>query len=139
KCDLSVWLDMAHGIEIGFEYSTELFTAQEIQFLQKSFCAILETMVSDGDARVGSISMHPTSSDEGRSGSHSTKTEFATPQTTAERELCEMWCSLLKVDSVGIRDNFFELGGGSLIAAQLCRRIERTFGQTVSLASVFEG
>jgi thioesterase domain-containing protein len=50
-----------------------------------------------------------------------------------------MWRSLLKVDSVGIRDNFFELGGGSLIAAQLCRRIERTFRKTVSLASVFEG
>jgi len=139
KYDLSVWLDMAHGIEVGFEYSTQLFAAQEIQFLQKSFCAILEAMVSDGDAHVGSISMQLTSGDEDPFGSHSTKTEYAAPRTPAERELCEMWRGLLKVDSVGIRDNFFELGGGSLIAAQLCRRIERTFRKTVSLASVFEG
>jgi len=138
KYDLSVWLDMGQGIEVGFEYSTELFAANDIQFLQQSFCATLEEMVSDVDARV-STPMQLTSIKQDRSASQSTNTEYAAPRTPAERELCEMWGSLLKVPSVGIRDNFFELGGGSLIAAQLCRRIERTFGRTLSLASVLEG
>jgi amino acid adenylation domain-containing protein len=36
------------------------------------------------------------------------------PATRIQRELAEIWCSIMRLDSVGIDDNFFEAGGDSI-------------------------
>lgn len=139
KYDLSVWLDMGHGIDVGFEYNRELFPKPEIECMQKTYRAILESMVVDPDVRVAEFSIEVPRKLDSVSQLHGTTAEHVPPRTPAEQQLCEMWASLLKVDAVGIKDNFFELGGGSLVAAQLCQHIGRVFGRTLSLAAVLEG
>ena len=140
KYDLSVWLDMGHGIEVGFEYNRELFHKHEIEFMQKTYRAILERMVVDPDVRVADFSMAAPGQRDQVSQPHSKAVvDHVPPRTPTEQQLCEMWASLLKIDAVGIKDNFFELGGGSLVAVQLCQQVERVFGRTLSLAAVLEG
>ncbi|MGI9543935.1 MAG: amino acid adenylation domain-containing protein [Cyclobacteriaceae bacterium] len=55
-----------------------------------------------------------------------------------ESQLVEMWESLLGVKRVGVTDGFFDLGGHSLLAAQLFLRIDKKFGKSLPLASLFE-
>jgi thioesterase domain-containing protein len=139
KYDLSVWLDMDHGIEVGFEYNRELFHKDEIARMQKTYRAILESMTVDPDVHIAEFSIDAPGKLDQVSQLHSTTAEHVPPRTPTEQQLCEMWASLLKVDAVGIKDNFFQLGGGSLVAAQLCQQIELVFGRTLSLAAALEG
>ncbi len=60
------------------------------------------------------------------------------PQTSVELLLAEVWCSLLKLDHVGVHDNFFELGGHSLLATQVAAHIQSTMRVVVSLGDFFE-
>ncbi|MER5933048.1 amino acid adenylation domain-containing protein [Streptomyces sp. NPDC002054] len=52
--------------------------------------------------------------------------EFVAPRTPAEKELAEVWCTVLGINEVGIHDDFFHLGGSSLstvrVAAQASSR-----------------
>ncbi|HVV72550.1 MAG TPA: alpha/beta fold hydrolase, partial [Verrucomicrobiae bacterium] len=60
------------------------------------------------------------------------------PRTKLERDLCELWRQLLRVERVGIRDNFFELGGHSLLAVRLFSEVERLLGRKFPLITIFE-
>ncbi len=59
------------------------------------------------------------------------------PPTPAERELIQIFQTLLAVESIGRRDNFFLLGGHSLLAVRLLAEIEKRFGRKLRLASLF--
>ena len=61
------------------------------------------------------------------------------PRTPLERELAELWASLLNVPAVGVHDNFFELGGHSLLAVQLLSRVRQVHGIELSLEVVYSG
>jgi amino acid adenylation domain-containing protein/non-ribosomal peptide synthase protein (TIGR01720 family) len=41
------------------------------------------------------------------------------PSTPLEKQLADLWCSVLGVDEIGIHDNFFELGGDSIQSLRL--------------------
>ena len=62
---------------------------------------------------------------------------FVAPRTELEEKVARIWCQLLRLDRVGIYDNFFDLGGHSLLATRLLSQVEKEFGKTLSLASVF--
>jgi amino acid adenylation domain-containing protein len=61
------------------------------------------------------------------------------PRNEIETRLAAIWAEVLGLDRVGVHDNFFDLGGHSLLAVKLFNRIEKTFGQTLPLASLFQG
>jgi amino acid adenylation domain-containing protein len=61
-----------------------------------------------------------------------------TPRNETEQKLAAVWREVLKKESVGIHDNFFALGGHSLVAIRLLGRIAKTFGQRLSLRTLFE-
>jgi thioesterase domain-containing protein/acyl carrier protein len=60
------------------------------------------------------------------------------PRTAAEVALTKIWSEVLGVETVGVEDNFFELGGHSLLAVTLFSRIEKRFGMTLPLATLFQ-
>lgn len=47
---------------------------------------------------------------------------YVPPRTPAERQLAELWASVLGVERVGATDNFFELGGDSILSIQIIAR-----------------
>jgi amino acid adenylation domain-containing protein len=62
---------------------------------------------------------------------------YVAPWTPTERTLAAIWSEVLGVERVGIHDNFFELGGHSLLAVTLLDRIEREYGRSIPIATLF--
>ncbi len=60
------------------------------------------------------------------------------PTTELEKQLCEIWQSLLRLDRVGIYDDFFELGGRSLLAVRLFSKIEALTGKRLPIVTIFQ-
>ncbi|BCL37938.1 AMP-binding protein [Nostoc sp. MS1] len=54
-----------------------------------------------------------------------------------ERQLIEIWETILGVQPIGVQDNFFELGGDSLLAVRIFAQIEQKFGYQLPLAALF--
>ncbi len=63
---------------------------------------------------------------------------FVVPRDEVESKLLEIWQTVLKHQPISVTDNFFDLGGHSLSATKLLVRIEKTFGQRLSIASLFQ-
>ncbi|MBW4515817.1 MAG: amino acid adenylation domain-containing protein [Timaviella obliquedivisa GSE-PSE-MK23-08B] len=63
---------------------------------------------------------------------------LATPTTSLESSLTELWTQLLGRKQVGVHDSFFDMGGHSLLATQLVSRIRDRFQVELPLRSLFE-
>ncbi len=63
---------------------------------------------------------------------------YVEPGTRTEKELAQIWCSLLNLKKVGIHDDFFEVGGHSMIAVLLMVQIEKELGIRLPLATLFD-
>ncbi|HEX6351902.1 amino acid adenylation domain-containing protein [Actinophytocola sp.] len=61
------------------------------------------------------------------SGAHGpTSHEMASHDTTPlERELLDVWVSVLGMDGIDVHDDFFDLGGDSILSIQVCARARR--------------
>ncbi|HEX7330143.1 MAG TPA: amino acid adenylation domain-containing protein [Pyrinomonadaceae bacterium] len=64
--------------------------------------------------------------------------EFIKPQTPAEQSIAAVWQELLHLSEVGIEDNFFDLGGNSLLLVQLHARLQKIFGEQLTMVQLFE-
>jgi len=60
------------------------------------------------------------------------------PRHDVEQSVADIWQEVLGVEQVRIHDNFFDLGGNSLIAVHLFAQIEKIFGKSLPLATLFE-
>ncbi|HAT9729820.1 TPA: amino acid adenylation domain-containing protein [Legionella pneumophila subsp. pneumophila] len=63
---------------------------------------------------------------------------YAPPNNSTEQLLHNIWCSVLKIDNLGIYDDFFELGGNSLSAMNIISRIREQFSLTLSVRTLFD-
>lgn len=76
---------------------------------------------------------------ERKSGVHSSRqAAYAPPRTQLEKQICQLWQRLLRVERVGLKDNFFDLGGHSLLAVRLFSELEKITGQKLPLVTVFQ-
>ena len=76
---------------------------------------------------------------EARLGLRSTaKTSYSPPRTQMERQLCDLWRKMLRVERVGLADDFFELGGHSLLAVRLFGELEKMTGRKLPLVTIFQ-
>ncbi|MBU2137273.1 MAG: amino acid adenylation domain-containing protein, partial [Gammaproteobacteria bacterium] len=64
--------------------------------------------------------------------------DYQAPHEGLERQLADIWQSLLGVEQVGREDDFFALGGHSLLATQLVSRVRREIGRELPLRLAFE-
>jgi amino acid adenylation domain-containing protein len=60
------------------------------------------------------------------------------PKTDEERQILEIWQTILNRKNIGMQDNFFKIGGHSLVATQIISRIRKTFSIQLPLSSIFE-
>jgi amino acid adenylation domain-containing protein len=65
------------------------------------------------------------------------KKKIEYPETKIERELVEIWRSLLHRDEICVLDNFFSIGGHSILVTQFCARLLKLYGIEVSYAEFF--
>jgi len=63
---------------------------------------------------------------------------YVAPETEPEKEMAEIWRTVLKLKSIGVEDNFFDVGGHSLLAVQIITRIERLTGKKFPITILFE-
>lgn len=64
-------------------------------------------------------------------------TSYVMPQTAAERQIAEVWQTVLQLEKVGIHDNFFDLGGHSLLLVQVHRRLVDCFSRPIAITALF--
>jgi len=62
---------------------------------------------------------------------------FVPPRDAVEQVVVRHWEAVLKMKLISVRDNFFELGGHSLLAVNLMARLEKEFGRSLPLATLF--
>ena len=62
---------------------------------------------------------------------------YTAPRTPAERQLAEIWQSVLDRAEIGIHDNFFEIGGDSILSIHIVARA-RPAGFTLKPNDLFE-
>jgi amino acid adenylation domain-containing protein len=62
---------------------------------------------------------------------------FVAPRNELESQMLQIWEEVLGIQNIGIKDNFFDLGGHSLLAVSLFAQIEKKFGISIPLATLF--
>ena len=62
---------------------------------------------------------------------------IAAPRDALERQIAEVWKSVLQLDGVGIDDNFFEVGGHSLDLVRVEIELQRVLSCAVSTMDLF--
>ncbi|GAB1542618.1 hypothetical protein NUACC21_52920 [Scytonema sp. NUACC21] len=63
---------------------------------------------------------------------------FVASRDDIELQLVKLWEEILNVHPISIRDDFFHLGGNSLLAVHLFTQIEKIFGETLPLITIFQ-
>ncbi len=63
---------------------------------------------------------------------------FIAPRDDIERQIAEVWQSVLGLKAIGAYDNFWELGGHSLLATQVVSRLKERFHIALPLRTLFE-
>ena len=59
------------------------------------------------------------------------------PRHELDEAIADIWGQVLDVDEVDIHHDFFAAGGHSLLAAELCRRLNDRFGWTLRVIEIF--
>ena len=64
--------------------------------------------------------------------------EHVPPQSPLQRQIAEIWCTVLGLERVGLQDDFFALGGHSLLATQIISRTRQACDVELALRVLFE-
>ena len=110
------------------EYLSDIFP----DYMVPSFFIELEKMPVNSSGKINRKELPAPDS------SHTAADGYIAPNTKTEKKLAEIWCSVLKIDKVGIHDNFFHIGGHSLNATQVISRIHRIFDSECTVRNLFE-
>jgi len=68
----------------------------------------------------------------------SSDAHYVEPNNDIEKSLRTIWCSVLKVENIGINDDFFDLGGNSLSAMNIISLVQEHFAITLSIRKLFD-
>ncbi|WDQ18674.1 amino acid adenylation domain-containing protein [Rhodopirellula sp. P2] len=59
------------------------------------------------------------------------------PRTELQKQLCDIWSSVLQIPQIGIEDDFFLLGGSSLLVTQVVARLKDQLGLELPVRDFF--
>ena len=104
------------------------------EYMMPSAFVMLESLPLTPNGKVDRPSLPPP--DPARQESESV---FKPPRYDVERMVVQIWENLLNVRPIGITENFFDLGGNSLLAVRMVSEIQRMYGRTIRLSSLFQG
>ncbi|KAF1677374.1 non-ribosomal peptide synthetase [Bacillus sp. SKDU12] len=65
-------------------------------------------------------------------------TEYTAPRTPIEKQLAEIWKSVLALSNPGIKDHFFDVGGHSLKVLQLIHQMNANMGIKMHYQAVYD-
>ncbi|MGA4844128.1 non-ribosomal peptide synthetase [Streptomyces sp. G45] len=91
-------------------------------------CVVLERLPSTATGKVDRKAL-PEPRDE--------RHEPAPPRDETDRRIIAMWEEVLGRTGIRLHDNFFDLGGHSLLIPQVVLRVNRAFGVSLSLRTLF--
>ena len=63
---------------------------------------------------------------------------YEAPVGPVETTIAEIWAEVLGREQVGRHDNFFDLGGHSLLALRVLVQVNRSFGRTLPLLTIYD-
>ncbi|HJS87297.1 MAG TPA: condensation domain-containing protein [Acetobacteraceae bacterium] len=151
RYDVNVFLvERPGGWRASCEYDPELFDRARIDWLLRSFLAVLGAAAADPARHISSLALLPDRSEDDRQASRPAVSYASIPQLRMvsnsdngeapqiETQLAAIWAKVLRLNAVPPNANFFELGGNSLRAAHLLALTRQTFGRTVSLGQMFK-
>lgn len=147
KYDLNVWLRPKKGLEVVFEYNSNLFKAETMERMLEHYQQLLSVMVKNPDARISQLPqpssatrLGPEVSCEARPNLAVTdaRKDLGRADDKMEATLVTIWESVLATRPISVTDNYFELGGTSLLAVRLFARIEESLGLKIPLATLIE-
>jgi thioesterase domain-containing protein/acyl carrier protein len=151
--DLSLAMTEEDGGLCGkLKYSADLFEADTIRQMIAHYTELLSNVLEHPDDPLSSPQLlaviakpRPKPRPEPNTaiaaldnGDRRRSADAAEPRTDAERQLVEIWRSVLGIEQIGVRDNFFEMGGHSILALRLFRQIRQTFGKDLPLSTLFQ-
>lgn len=143
------------GLQLLFEYNSDLFDPEVILPIMDRFQTLLESIIADPERQISELSvLTPTEQQQlvaaaalncesadlhhGDNSLQPISSGSIAPRTTTEQILTDIWIQVLGVETIGIYDNFFRLGGHSLLATQMILRCRQAFSIELPLRQLFE-
>jgi acyl carrier protein len=69
---------------------------------------------------------------------HTSDPNYIAPRNKTEKELVEIWQTILNKKQVGVKDKFFDIGGNSLNVVQLSRMLKKNMDVSISILDLFK-
>jgi amino acid adenylation domain-containing protein len=139
KCDLSLLLNENAGqIEGAMEYNCDLFDPATIKHLVERFEMLVEALLQHPDDALGTLGEPMSSGLRQPVSDPKTQPDEARAPTATETKLKRIWQDVLGVSEIGLYDDFFEHGGHSFLVVRVLSQIQKEFGRTLLLGSMFE-
>ena len=155
------FIERPSGVSAAMEYNAQLFDEATMRRLLGHFEDLLERALASPEARISDL-LAPLQASPLIAGTavHEPEPEpelpalpkpaaaapatsaggaaFGVPHDQVEVELVRIWQELFPNQQISVTANFFDIGGHSLLASRLLLRIESSFRQKLSLATLFE-
>ena len=65
-------------------------------------------------------------------------TGIVPPADATEKQLLDIWTTVLGFDNISVTDNFFEVGGNSLKIINMLRMVQESFGNRLKVSDLFD-
>ena len=123
------------GIDVTFEYCTDLFHPTSIHRMAGQLESVLRTLVRDPAALVTDCLGNDAAVKVEQAES---VVPVAAPLTPTEQKLAAIWTDTLDASDFAADDNFFEVGGHSLRAVVCSAKVRKAFSVELPVIAFFE-